>query len=326
MAVSKDDIERVFRAEHGRAVGVLVRIFGNLDVAEDSVQDAFAAALEQWPNNGAPPSPIGWIITTAKNGAIDRLRRESTRADRHRKAALLQAIDEPAEDETMRDDTLRLIFACCHPALAVTAQVALTLRHVCGLSTSAIARAFLVPEATLSQRLVRAKSKIRDAHIPFRIPDLSELPERVRAVLATVYLTFNEGYTASSGERLVRDELCSEAIRLGRLLAELLPDTPEVQGLLALMLLIESRRAARTAADGSMIRLRDQDRTTWDQTLVLEGQAIVRACLQRNEPGPYQIQAAIQAVHSDAASASATDWRQIIQLYDHLLVLAPSPI
>jgi RNA polymerase sigma-70 factor (ECF subfamily) len=326
-AVGDGDIERVFRAEHGRAVAVLVRVFGDIDVAEEAVQDAFAKAVRRWPAAGLPPSPAGWIITTARRRAIDRLRREASRADRHAQAALLHARDEPAEEDgPVRDDRLRLIFTCCHPALAPAARVALTLRLLGGLTTPEIARAFLVPETTMAQRLVRAKAKIRDAHIPYRIPDEADLPERLRAVLAVVYLIFNEGHTASAGERLVREDLCAEAIRLGRLLAQLMPDEPETAGLLALMLLIEARRPARTTTGGDLVLLADQDRGAWDRVLIAEGQALVRRCLRRNEPGPYQIQAAINAVHSDAPTAADTDWRQILALYDQLLATSGSPV
>jgi RNA polymerase sigma-70 factor (ECF subfamily) len=324
--VSVEEVAGVFRAEHGRAVAVLARVFGDLEIAEDAVQDAFAAAVEKWPAAGLPPSPAGWIITTARNRAIDRLRREASREDKHAQAVLLHAQDEPVEEGVVRDDRLRLIFTCCHPALALNVRVALTLRLLGGLTTAEIARAFLVPEPTMAQRLVRAKTKVRTAGIPYRVPFEADLPERVRGVLAVVYLIFNEGYAASSGDDLIRADLCAEAIRLGRLLVELMPDEPEAVGLLALMLLQESRRPARTSADGALVPLPEQDRARWDRALVAEGQDLVRRCLRRDQPGPYQLQAAINAVHSDAQTSADTDWAQIVQLYDHLLALMPSPV
>ena len=326
------DIAGIFRAESGRSVATLVRLFGSIDIAEEAVQEAFAVALERWPSTGLPPNPGAWITTTARNRAIDRLRREGSREQRHAQAALLSgAIGEgpdesPGEVEPVSDDRLRLIFTCCHPALAPAAQIALTLRLLGGLQTPEIARAFLVPEATMAARITRAKKKIAAARIPYRVPGDAELPDRLRPVLTVVYLVFNEGYTASSGDDLVRADLCAEAIRLARLLARLMPDEPEVIGLLALLLLTESRRTARTAPEGTLVLLPHQDRSRWDRQLIAEGQALVRACLRRNRPGPYQIQAAINAVHSDARTAADTDWGQILALYDQLLAVAPTPV
>lgn len=320
------EIAEVFQRESGRAVATLVRRFGDIDVAEEAVQEAFVEAIRRWPSRGIPPSPAGWIITTARNRAIDRLRRESQRDYKQSEAMRLRERDEPEEIEIMDDDQLRLIFTCCHPALAVSAQVALTMKLIAGLGTDEIARAFLVPETTMAQRLVRAKRKIKAANIPYRIPGDAELPNRLKPVLAVIYLVYNEGHVATTGDHLVRHDVSSEALRLARLLADLMPDEPEVIGLLALMLLTEARRPARTGQDGELVRLPDQDRGLWDRALIAEGQELVRACLRRNQPGPYQIQAAIAAVHADGRLPEETDWAQIVALYDQLLQFVPTPI
>jgi RNA polymerase sigma-70 factor (ECF subfamily) len=325
-------IEAVFRREYGRCVATLIRFLGDIDAAEEAVQDAFTVAAARWPSDGQPPNPGAWIVTTARNRAIDRLRRESVRDERHAQAHHLygttaQAATENAlpQEETVPDDRLRLIFTCCHPALNQPAQVALTLRLLGGLETTEIARAFLVPEATMAQRIVRAKRKIRDTRLPYRVPAEAELPARVKPVLAVIYLIFNEGYAATA-DSLIRPDLCAEGIRLARVLAELMPDEPEAQGLLALVLLLHARSGARLTADGSLVRLGEQDRRLWDQGLIAEGQAIVRACVQRGQPGPYQIQAAINAVHSVAPSLASTDWHAILTLYDQLYAFTPTPV
>jgi RNA polymerase sigma-70 factor, ECF subfamily len=319
------EVGRIFREESGRSVATLVRVFADIDVAEDAVQEAFAVALRKWPDEGLPPNPGGWITTTARNRAIDRLRRESRRRELLNEVAVLSPDHDDfrvcEEEEPVPDDRLRLMFTCCHPALATDAQVALTLRLLGGLSTAEVARSFLVSEPAMAQRLARAKRKIKAARIPYRVPENHELPGRLRAVLATVYLVYNAGSSGSA-----EPSLCSEAIRLARILAKLMPDEPETAGLLALLLLTESRRASRTRPDGSLLVLGEQDRGQWDRDLIEEGQAIVRRCLRRNEPGPYQLQAAINAVHADAATIAQTDWQQIVALYDHLLAIAPTPV
>jgi RNA polymerase sigma-70 factor (ECF subfamily) len=326
-------VEAVFRREYGRCVATLIRFLGDIDAAEEAVQDAFTVAVARWPSDGQPPNPGAWIVTTARNRAIDRLRRESVRDERHSQAHYLYgATDQAAganalapQEETVPDDRLRLIFTCCHPALNQPAQVALTLRLLGGLQTPEIARAFLVPEATMAQRIVRAKRKIKDTHVPYRVPAEAELPARLRPVLAVVYLIFNEGYAATAGS-LLRLDLCAEAIRLARVLAELMPGEPEAQGLLALLLLLHARCTARLTADGSLIRLAEQDRQLWDRNLIAEGQAIVGGCVQGDRPGPYQIQAAINAVHCLAPSFDRTDWHAILTLYDQLYALTPTPV
>jgi RNA polymerase sigma factor (sigma-70 family) len=315
------DLDGVYRAEYGRCVATLTRLLGDIGLAEEAVQDAFAVAVTKW-DETLPPNPGAWIVTTARNRAIDRLRRESTREARHAQALLLHQSDELEEVAPVRDDQLRLIFTCCHPALSPLAQAALTLRLLGGLEVPEIARAYLVPEATISQRIVRAKKKIRDAGIPYRVPDAAELPGRLASVLTVLYLIFNEGYASTSGE-LLRTDLCADAARLARALAELMPDEPEVLGLLALLLLTEARRPARVGHSGELVVLAEQDRSRWNRELIAEGHALVRRCLRRNRPGPYQLQAAINAVHTDGPS---TDWTQVLALYDQLLAQNPSPV
>ncbi|GAB3881023.1 RNA polymerase sigma factor [Kibdelosporangium lantanae] len=315
------DLDSVYRAEYGRCVATLTRLLGDIGLAEEAVQDAFAVAVQKWAD-GLPPNPGAWIVTTARNRAIDRLRRESTREARHAQALLLHQPDEPEEVGPVRDDQLRMIFTCCHPAISPLAQTALTLRLVGGLEVPEIARAYLVPEATVAQRIVRAKKKIRDAGIPYRVPSEAELPDRLASVLTVLYLVFNEGYASTSGD-LVRTDLCLEALRLARALADLMPDEPEAIGLLALLLLTEARRPARVGPDGDLVTLSSQDRTLWNRDLIAEGHALVRQCLRRAQPGPYQLQAAINAVHTDGPT---TDWPQVLALYDQLLHHAPTAV
>ncbi|MDX3191807.1 sigma factor [Streptomyces sp. MN03-5084-2B] len=316
--VDEATVGRIFREESGRSVAAVIGFCGDIDLAEDAVQDAFALALRKWPLDGLPPNPGGWITTTARNRAVDRLRRDARGRELLADLAVLGTRGDLGKVDVVADDRLRLIFTCCHPALSAEAQVALTLRLLGGLSTTEVARAFLVTEQTMAQRVVRAKRKIKTARIPYRVPTAGELPGRLRPVLAVVYLVYTTG--------LSQPGLCQEAIRLARILTTLMPDEPEVAGLLALVLLAESRHPARTGPDGSLVLLADQDRSRWDRALIAEGQGIVRRCLHHNHPGPYQFQAAIQAVHADAATAAQTDWRQILALYDQLLAFAPTPV
>ena len=331
MSLDSRELAAIYRREVGRCTATLVRVLGDIDQAEDAVADAFAVAAERWAADGVPPNPGGWITTTARNRAIDRIRRETTRHAREREAMTLHnpAPDPPADLgdlDAVPDDQLRLIFLCCHPALGADAQVALTLRLLGGLTTAEIARAFLVPQPTIGQRLSRAKQKIRDTHMAYRIPVADQLHERLGPVLATIYLIYTEGHSATAGDDLLRPSLTGEAIRIGRTLVALVPDEPEAVGLLALMVLTEARAPARLGEDGELVRLADQDRSRWDRRLIAEGHELVRGCLDQDRPGPYQVQAAIAAVHADATAAAATDWAQIVTLYDHLQRLRPNAV
>jgi RNA polymerase sigma-70 factor, ECF subfamily len=318
-------VERVFREEYGRVIASLVRRFGDIDVAEDAAGEALVAALETWPTSGVPPNPGGWLTTTATNRAIDRLRRERQRDTKHQAASVLYDDTPHAPIGAVDDDRLRLLFTCCHPALAEEARLALTLRLLGGLTVAEIAEAFLVPETTMGQRITRAKKKIAAANVPYRVPEAADLPERLAGVLTVLFLIFNEGYLATGEGAPIRAELTGEAIRLTRILRQLMPDEPEVTGLLGLMVLIEARRASRVR-DGQLVPLADQDRAGWDRSLVMEGHRLVRECLAINRPGRYQILAAINAVHTDAPTAADTDWSQVVALYDQLMQLDPSPI
>jgi RNA polymerase sigma-70 factor, ECF subfamily len=341
-AAEPNDLEKIYREESARVLATLIRLLGSFDLAEEAAQEAFATALEQWPRQGTPQNPRAWLVSTGKHKAVDLLRRRARFENKREELQRLAAIEEQlaldpedailsGETETLsepmqRDDRLRLIFTCCHPALMIDAQVALTLRTLCGLATEEIAKAFLVPASTMAQRLVRAKAKIRDARIPYRVPPNEELRERLAAVMLVVYLVFNEGYDAASGDVLIRRELCIEAIRLGRLLCELLPREAETRGLLALMLLHDSRRDARMSADGEIILFEEQNRSLWNREQIREGLALTEAALRSAPPGPYSLQAAIAAVHARAKNAGETDWAQIAALYDVLLLLQSSPV
>jgi RNA polymerase sigma-70 factor, ECF subfamily len=316
-----DAVEHAFRQESGRVLAALVRFLGDFDRAEEALQEALVLAMEKWPRDGVPDNPAAWLTTAARNRAIDRLRREARRADKQAEAVLAQASAEPIGIE---DDRLRLIFTCCHPALALDVRIALTLRTLAGLTTAEVAHAFLVPEATMAQRLVRAKRKIRLAGIPYQVPPDHHLPERLGAALRVVYLVFNEGYNASSGPELVRADLCVEAVRLARLLVALMPDEPEALGLLALLLLVDARRPAR--AGRALVTLADQDRSLWNRALIAEGRSLVTAALRRGRPGSYQLQAAIAALHDEARSCADTDWVQVAALYAELARAEPSPV
>ena len=333
MSTTHEAIDRIFREEYGRVLATLVRVFGDIDVAEEAIQDALIVALDRWERDGVPENPGAWITTAAKRKAIDSRRRDKVLLSKYEQVAVDQPTDEdPYADleeqagSILEDDRLRLIFTCCHPALALEARVALTLRTLGGLTTPEIARAFLVPEATLAQRLVRAKKKIRGAGIPYEVPSDDRLPERLGAVLSVIYLVFNEGYAASEGDAVVRAGLTAEAIRLGRILADLMPENGEVLGLLALMLLTDSRREARQAASGEPTLLEDQDRARWNKALIAEGMATLRRATELGEIGPYGVQAAISAVHAQAATSAETDWRRIAMLYAALHAITPSPV
>lgn len=328
-ALGADAVADVVRAEYGRVVAGLIRRFGDIGLAEDALGEALVIALERWPQDGVPPNPAGWLTTTAARKALDHLRREKVRDEKYAEAAMLTDTTPPEPTGPVADDRLRLVFTCCHPALAEPARVALTLRLLGGLTVAEIASAFLVPETTMAQRITRAKAKIAKARIPYRIPEEADLAERLGGVLAVLYLVYNEGFLSSGPDDADRPDLAEEAIRLTRALRSVasgIGSPPEVDGLLALMLLAQARRPARIAADGSLVTLDEQDRTRWDAALVDEGHALVRGCIARNRPGPYQLQAAIQAVHTDALEASLTDWEQVVALYDQLLVVSPSPV